>query len=163
MSPVDAVRREPLHERVLEGQVEARRAGVALAAGAAAQLVVDAARVVALGADDVQAARRHDLVVLDAASSCAFASAVVVDLRRRLGGVDALLVERAAEARPVGVAAQLDVRAAAGHVGRDGHGAAAPRLGHDRRFLLVELGVEDLVPDAAPLEHRPRAPRSSRR
>ena len=62
--PGHAVRREALHERVLERQVEARRAGVALAAGAAAQLVVDAARLVALGADDVQAARLNDLVVV---------------------------------------------------------------------------------------------------
>jgi len=39
-----------------EGRVEAAGAGVALAAGAPAQLVVYAARLVALGADDVQAA-----------------------------------------------------------------------------------------------------------
>ncbi len=44
--------------------VEARAAGVALAAGAAAELVVDAARLVALGADDVQAAGLDDAVVL---------------------------------------------------------------------------------------------------
>ena len=61
----DAVRREALHERVLEREVEARRARVALATGAAAQLVVDAPRVVALGADDVQPARLdHDLLVV---------------------------------------------------------------------------------------------------
>ena len=59
-----AVGREALHQRVLERQVEARRARVALAAGAAAQLVVDAACVVALGADDVQAARGDDPLVL---------------------------------------------------------------------------------------------------
>ena len=52
----DAVRPEDPHQVVFEREVEARRAGVALAAGAAAQLVVDAARLVALGADDVQAA-----------------------------------------------------------------------------------------------------------
>ena len=53
----DAVAGEDAHQRVFERQVEARAARVALAAGAAAQLVVDAARFVALGADDVQAAR----------------------------------------------------------------------------------------------------------
>ena len=56
----DAVGGEALHEVVVERQVEARRAGVALAAGTAAQLVVDAAGVVALGADDVQAAGLDD-------------------------------------------------------------------------------------------------------
>ena len=47
---------EDAHQVVFERQVEARGARVALAAGAAAQLVVDAARFVAFGADDVQAA-----------------------------------------------------------------------------------------------------------
>ena len=62
-------RAEDAHQVVFERQVEARRAGVALAAGAAAQLVVDAARLVALGAEDVQAAERDDLVVLGVASA----------------------------------------------------------------------------------------------
>ena len=60
----DAVRPEDAHQVVFEGQVEARRAGVALAAGAAAQLVVDAPGLVALGAEDVQPAQRDHLVVL---------------------------------------------------------------------------------------------------
>ena len=54
----DAARAEDAHQVVFERQIEPRRAGVALAAGAAAQLVVDAPRFVALGADDVQAAER---------------------------------------------------------------------------------------------------------
>ena len=53
---VDPVAGEQADEVVLAGEVEARLAGVALAAGAAAELVVDAARLVALGAEDVQAA-----------------------------------------------------------------------------------------------------------
>ena len=57
----DAVGSEDPHQVVLERQVEARGARVALAAGAAAQLVVDAARFVTLGADDVQAAERRRL------------------------------------------------------------------------------------------------------
>ena len=58
------LRREPPHDVVLERHVEARRAGVALPAGTAAELVVDAARLVPLGADDVQAAGLDDLLVL---------------------------------------------------------------------------------------------------
>ena len=62
--PGDAVGPEDAHEVVLERQVEPRRPGVALPAGAATQLVVDAARLVPLGADDVQPAERDDLLVL---------------------------------------------------------------------------------------------------
>ena len=51
------------------------------------------------------------------------------------------------------VAAEQDVRPAAGHVRGDRHGAGAAGLGDDRRLLLVELGVQDLVLDAPPVEH----------
>ena len=47
---------EPPHQVVLQRQVEPRLARVALPAGAAAQLVVDAARLVPLGAEHVEAA-----------------------------------------------------------------------------------------------------------
>ena len=55
---------EQPHQVVAEREVEPRLARVALAAGAAAQLVVDAARLVPLGAEDVEAAELGDLVVL---------------------------------------------------------------------------------------------------
>ena len=66
--PVDPVAREQAHEVVLGGEEEARLARVALAPGAAAQLVVDAPRLVALGAADEQPAGGHHLlaVCLDA-------------------------------------------------------------------------------------------------
>src|SRR5579862_4717438 len=64
--PLDAVAGEQAHEIVLAGEVEARLAGVALAAGAAAKLVVDAPRLVPLGREHVQAAElRHALAELD--------------------------------------------------------------------------------------------------
>ena len=51
------------------------------------------------------------------------------------------------------VAPEQDVRAATGHVGGDGHRAHPARLRDDLGFLLVVLGVEDLVVgDAALLE-----------
>src|SRR5439155_16622571 len=54
------------HEVVVAGEVEASLARIALAAGAAAQLVVDAARLVALGAEDVEPAElAHALAELD--------------------------------------------------------------------------------------------------
>ena len=52
----DLVRAEQAHQVVLERDEEVGGAGVALARATAAQLAVDAAGLVALGADDVQAA-----------------------------------------------------------------------------------------------------------
>ena len=52
----DALAAETAHEIVFHAQVEAALARIAQAAGAATQLVVDAARFVAFGADDVEAA-----------------------------------------------------------------------------------------------------------
>ena len=63
MIALHAVAREDAHQRIVQAQVEARRTRVALAARAAAQLVVDAARLVALGGDDAQAALRRDELV----------------------------------------------------------------------------------------------------
>ena len=61
---VHAVRAEDAHQVVFERQIELRAAGIALAAGAAAQLVVDAAALMALGADDVEAAGGQRLLFL---------------------------------------------------------------------------------------------------
>ena len=44
--------------------------------------------------------------------------------------------------------AELDVGAAAGHVGRDRHAAPLAGLRHDLGLDLVVLGVQDLVLDA---------------
>src|SRR5436305_16705 len=53
----DPLRSEATHQLVFERDVKARRPGITLAAGATAQLVVDPARLVSLGPDDVQTAR----------------------------------------------------------------------------------------------------------
>ena len=62
---LDAVAAEDPQQVVFQGEVEAGRAGVALAAGAAAELVVDAPGFVALGAQDVEAAGRHHAFAQD--------------------------------------------------------------------------------------------------
>src|SRR5581483_4715325 len=67
--PLHAVGTEDAQEIVLEGEKEARRAGVALAAAAAAELVVDAAGFVALGTDDVEPAGRDHLLALGRADA----------------------------------------------------------------------------------------------
>src|SRR5438477_4742577 len=149
--PLDALAAEDAQQVVLEREVEVRGAGIALTARAAAQLVVDAAGFVTLRADDVQAAQLHDFLVLG------LGDAPRLHERRPplLGGggdrIDALLPENFL-GQEVGVAAEEDVGAAAGHVGRDGHGALASRLGHDLGLALVVFRVEDLMADAALLE-----------
>ena len=82
---VHAVAGEQADEVVFGRQVEAALAGVALASGTAAQLVVDAPALVAFGAEHVEAAQLGHAL------------------------------------------AELDVDAAAGHVGGDGHGVRPGR------------------------------------
>ena len=149
--PVDPVAGEEADEVVLGGEEEARLAGVALAAGAAAKLVVDPPRLVALGAADEEAAGLADLVAL------------LLAARRELGISVSSSAPRSSR-RPrvtpslrssclgelLGIAAELDVDAAAGHVGRDRDRAEPARLGDGLALLLRVLGlrVEDLVLDA---------------
>src|SRR5690606_27799209 len=96
---------EDAHQRVFHRQIEARGTRITLATGAAAQLVVDAARLMPLGADDVQAARGHDLVMaLLPERLQLYTTRLIHALTGRLELVDLGLE----------IAAQLDVGAAAG-------------------------------------------------
>ena len=144
---------EDAHQVVFQRQEELRRAGIALAARAAAQLVVDAAALVALGADHVEAARlAHDLAVaLDAGADLGLDPrelGLALGLVGELGGDLGLALAH----QHLDVAAELDVGAAAGHVGGDGDGARPAGLGHDLRLLLVEAGVQHVVRDAGLLQ-----------
>ena len=117
---VHALGAEDAHQIVLQRQEEVRMAGVALAAGAAAELVVDAPALVALGADHVEAAdggrQRPILELGDLLADPALALVALGSLRH--------VGELVANAE-IGIAAELDVGAAAGHVGGDGDGARA--------------------------------------
>ncbi len=84
----DALAAEAPHQVVFQRHVEARRAGIALAAGAAAELVVDAPGLVPLGAQDVQAAGREHLL------------AVGFDLRLRLRPAQPATPDHPRPARP---------------------------------------------------------------
>ena len=145
---------EDAHQVVFQRQEELRRAGVALAARAAAQLVVDAPALVALGADHVEAARlEHDLAValdlgLDLRRDRARARPCAAASSGELGGDLGFGLAH----QHVGVAAQLDVGAAAGHVGGDGDGARPAGLGHDLRFLVVEARIQHVVRDLGLLQ-----------
>src|SRR5919198_814258 len=152
--PVDPVAGEEAHEVVLGGEEEARLAGVALPTGAAAQLVVDAARLVALGAHDEEAAGVEDVVVagrhalLDGREDLGEALVVigVARLEPELGELEAREVLR--------VAAELDVDAAAGHVRRDRDRAGLAGLRDDLGLTrgVLGLGVQDGVRHALALE-----------
>src|ERR1019366_10825305 len=154
--PVDPVAREQADQIILGREEEAALARVALASGAPAQLIVDAPRLMALGADDVQPA--------------GFDHALAILLEPRLEGgqqLDELLVEAGGAGAQaefcqfeaylmLGVPAQLDVDTAAGHVRRDRDRAHATCFG-DRRALTLgvfRLRVEHRVLDAAPAQTR---------
>ncbi len=141
---------EAPHQLVLQRQVEPGLTGVALAAGTAAQLVVDAAGLVALGAEHVQATGLADLVGLgldlggDLLDQLRPGGLVLVGGLDRVEAAFAELVV----GDDVGVAAEHDVRAATGHVGGDGDGALAARPGDDQGLAVVVLRVQHLVRDA---------------
>ncbi len=111
------------------------RPGIALAAGAAAQLIVDAAALVPLGADDVEAAGgdRLRLESRDFGADFRFLGVALGAFRQARAFLrDAHL----------DIAAELDVGAAAGHVGRDRDRARHAGFGDDIGFLLVEARVQ---------------------
>ncbi len=154
---------EDAHQVVFQRQEELRGAGVALAARAAAQLVVDAPALVALGADDVEAAGlEHDLAIAQHlgpdlggdALDLGLAGSLVRELGRDLGFGLAH--------QHVGVAAQLDVGAAAGHVGGDGDGARAAGLGHDLRLPARGSARSARCAGSWPSSAPPTAPPTSR-
>ena len=129
------------------------RAGVALAARAAAQLVVDAPALVALGADHVEAAGlEHDLAVAHTSALISAATRSISALRAASSGELGRDLGFGLAHQHVGVAAELDVGAAAGHVGGDGDGARAAGLGDDLGFLLVVARVQHVVRDLGLLQ-----------
>ena len=140
------------HQVVLQRQVKARRAGVALSAGPAAKLIVDPATVVPFGADDVQAAQFGDL------------AALLLHLFGRFDFIDRLLPHFVRHFQPgrvivpqprprqrFGIAAENDVGAATGHVRGDRHRIEPAGLSDDLGFAGHELrlGIQQFVLDAA--------------
>ncbi len=132
---------EDAQQLVFHREVEAGAPRVALTAGTAAELVVDASGFVTFRPDDAKAPGRHDFVVellplgldgFDLRGAFFFRERLVV-----ADGVHGL----------VDAAAQDDVGAAARHVGRDRHHAGTARFEDDLRFALVLLGVQDVVFD----------------
>ena len=146
---------EDPHQIVFQRQVESAGTGVSLPTAAAAQLQVDPAGFVPLGADDVQAAERADFLPFGLHLLAFFDLPNQVDpfLLRHVE-TRGVFVLQLGPGHRLGVSAQDDVGAAAGHVGGDGDGIFATGLGDDFGLAFVMLGVEHLVLDAAAFEHR---------
>ena len=133
------VRTEDSQQIVVEAEVKARQARIALTPRTAAQLVVDAAAFVALGAQHEQTARfQHLLLFGDDLGPDAGGRFLIFG--RTLDQIGMLV-----EHPEFQVAAQLNVGAATRHVGRDGDGAQTARLRHDMRLHLVIASVQHLV------------------
>ncbi len=131
--PLHGAGGEQAHELVLEREEEPALARVALAAGPAPELVVDAARLVALAAEHVETAEGADLVALVAALLLEAAEQLLV-LGLALVGVEVeALADRLALGQALGIATEEDVDAAAGHVGGHRHGVEPAGLGRRSR------------------------------
>ena len=126
---VHALRAEDAHQIVLEREEEARAAGIALAARAAAELIVDAPALMALGADHVKAAGFERLLFLLGDFGCDLARRAV--MASDVGSLPFSVSPRSSRDQHVGIPAELDVGAAAGHVGGDRDGAGHAGLGDD--------------------------------
>ena len=146
---------EQPHQVVLQREVEPALAGVALAAGATAQLVVDAAGLVPLGAEDVEAAELGDLVVLGwprpsrpprgrSAHAASYSSGVSSGSRP--------CCLSAATARNSGLPPSMMSVPRPAMLVATVTAPLRPACGDDRRLTLVLLGVEHLVRDAAPAQ-----------
>ena len=158
----NALGAEQTHDVVLQGKIELRLAGVSLTAGAAAQLIINTARLVALGADDEKAACvSHELCLLVdlhlifgvgffIGGSCG-ENFGVVRFGKGVGFGDEFigktLLFEVALGHELCVAAEHDIRAAACHVGRDRDRAEVTGLRDDLGFLFVVLGVQNVMRD----------------
>ena len=151
---IHALGAEDAHQIVLQGQIEFRAAGISLTAGAPAQLVVDAARFVSLRGQNVKATGLDRLVLeaLDVGLDRVFPGGALGALRH---------VGQLALGAHVEIAAELDVGAAAGHVGGDGHRAGNARLRDDVGLLLVIARIQHLKAWGLRPSLRSRSARSS--
>ena len=142
-----ALAAEQSHEIVVHRNKEFTASGVSLTSGTAAQLIVDAPAFVTFGADDVQSARSFYVFVI-------FFPLLFFDF---VGGI--VLFGRCIRSRPFlraefGIASELDIGTAAGHIRCDRHRALCTRFGYDERFARVIFCVQHFVADSPAREHR---------
>ena len=141
---------EQAHEVIRQRQVEAALTGVTLTTGATTQLVVDTARLVALGAEHIKTTHLDDLRglfgnlrpdLVERRTPRCFV------LFGRLGRIQALCRELR-NGEELGVTTEHDVGTTTGHVCGYRYGTEAAGLRDDGRFTCVVLRVQNFVTDA---------------
>ena len=136
---------EEAEQLVVEAQVEAALARVALSARPAAELVVDAPALVALAPEHVEPAQLAHLLALGTAAGL-HGRLPALQLGPALLALDVdALGRQLVLGQQLGIAAEDDVDATAGHVGGDGDAAAPAGLGHDLRLPEVLLRIQHVV------------------
>jgi len=130
---------EDPQQRIFEREKEPARTRITLTSRAAAQLIVDASGLVALGTNDMQAPGFNYLGVQQLP--------VVPDLlsaRLLRGFVQGLIGEHCIDFR-VRISAQHDIRTATGHVGRYRDHLRPSCLNDNFRFAGMLLGIKHVV------------------
>ena len=145
---------------VLQRKVELAAPGVALPGRAPSQLIVNPARLVPLGPDDVQPAEFHDARALRHVLPEPYHLLIFRPGKRskallhgKLSGFsDAPAAQQLVNVRQCLLRkfpAQLDIHATTGHVRRDGHRSKRAGASDDGRFARMLPRVEHLMPHAA--------------
>ena len=145
---VEPVRAKDPHQIVFEREEEIRPPGVTLTPGSPAKLIVDPAAFVAFGRQYKQTAGFFDLVLVFPDRGFDLVADHLFRFRIRLVGSFQHLGNQ-----HLGIPAKLNIGAAPGHVGGDGHRPRHTGLGDDLGLLFVIAGVQDTVFDPFGLEH----------
>ena len=142
---------EAHHQLIAHGQVEAGLTRVTLAASTTTQLVINAAGLVTLGTQHVEATGLAHLVTqllgaLPLGIDFCFPGLLV--LLFILEWIEAALAQLLIE-DDLRVTTKHDIGTTAGHIGSHSDGAGAARTGDDLALFLVVLSVEHVVLNAA--------------
>ena len=135
---IHALGTEDSHQVVFKGEIEPGASGIALAAGTAAELIVDAAAFMAFCADDEEAPGGDDLLLVGLDFGCDGGDALVALCPFRNIGQFRCNAH-------VQIATELNVSAAASHVGGDRNATGDASLRNDRRFLFMVARIQDIV------------------
>ena len=136
---------EDAQQIVVQRQEETACARIALTPGAPAQLIVDAARFVPFGAQDKQTADGLNFFLFFGALGLEFFQ------HRRIIRIGIIAAARPASQK-LGIAAEQNIRPAAGHVRRYRHCPLAPGLRDDLGFALVIFRIQNVVRNPEPFD-----------
>ena len=126
---------------VVKRKEKSAHAGIPLTTGTTAQLIVNTARFMAFRPENIQTACGHHFFFFGRALFAIFLQ------KLRIARIVFITADFQA-GHKLGIAAQENVRASPGHVGRDGHRPLTARLRNDLRLTAVVLGIENIVRNA---------------